>query len=55
LSASSCSTSSSISGRGRQEPVPTRPASLSEVMSGMNKKGVEESGGGGDMTHHTYS
>jgi hypothetical protein len=34
FSASSCSSSSSISGRGRQEPVPTRPASLSEVMSG---------------------
>ncbi len=36
LSASSCSSSSSIFGRGRQEPVPTRPASFSEVMSGMD-------------------
>jgi hypothetical protein len=36
LSASSCSSSSSISGGGRQEPVHTRPASLSEVMSGMD-------------------
>jgi hypothetical protein len=35
FSASSCSSSSSISGRGRQGPV-TRPASLSEVMSGMD-------------------
>jgi hypothetical protein len=36
FSASSCSSSSSISGCGRQEPVPTRPASLSEVVSGMD-------------------